>query len=156
MPRAPSRSVPFLPLLLLFGAGNPPENRQTAQRWQADIQIRTLEVTKTKTNMSVRVVVYNENDDEARDARLLILLPVGVGIERLAPGCAATAGPPMVPSLRGTVLCDVGTIPNGGFREISLTTTLPSDPLPKRLGAFIYSRTPDPTPGNNYAERIIP
>jgi hypothetical protein len=155
MPRALNRSVPFLPLLLLFGAGDPRGNQQAAQRWQADIQIRTLEITKMKTNMSVRVVVYNENDDEARDARLLILLPVGVGIERLAPGCAATAGPPMVPSLRGAVLCDVGTIPNGGFREVSITTTLPSEPLPKHLGAFAYSRTPDPVPGNNYAERTI-
>jgi len=108
-----------------------------------------------KANMSVRVVVYTENDDEARDARLLILLPVGVGIERLAEGCVASPGPSMVPSLRGTVLCDVGNILNGGFREVSLTTTLPSEPLPKRIGAFTYSRTPDPAPGNNYAERTI-
>lgn len=149
-------SVSLLPLVLLLGAVNPPRKPQAQQRWQADIQIRTLEVTKTKTNISVRIVVYNENDDDARDARVLILLPVGVGIERLAAGCAATPGPPMVPSLRGTVLCDVGTISNGGFREVLLTTTLPSEPAPKHLGAFTYSRTPDPTPGNNYAERIIP
>ena len=153
MQRPPSRSISLLPLLLL-GAGNPLA-LQALQRWQADIQIRTLEVTKMKTNLSVRVVVYTENDDEARDARLLILLPVGVGIERLGASCAATPGPSMVPSLRGTVLCDVGNIPNGGFKEVSLTTTLPSEPLPKRLGAFTYSRTPDPAPGNNYAERTI-
>jgi hypothetical protein len=144
-----NRSVLLLPLLFLLG------KPQAQQRWQADIQIRTLEVTKMKTNMSVRIVVYTENDDEARDARVLILLPVGVGIERLGAGCVATPGPSMVPSLRGTVLCDVGTISNGGFREVSFTTTLPSEPLPKRLGAFTYSRTPDPTPGNNYAERTI-
>lgn len=109
-----------------------------------------------KANMNVRVVIYNENDDEARDARLLILLPVGIGIERLATGCSATAGPSMVPSLRGTVMCDIGSISNGGFREVTLTTTLPADPSPKRLGAFTYSGTPDPVPGNNYAERTIP
>lgn len=150
-----SRSISLLPLLLL-GPGDPLVQPQSPQRWQADIQIRTLEVTKMKTNMSVRVVVYTENDDEARNARLLILLPVGIGIDRLAAGCAASAGPSMVPSLRGTVLCDVGTISNGGFREVTLTTTLPSEPLPKRLGAFTYSATPDPAPGNNYAERTIP
>lgn len=141
--------------LLLLGAGNPQREPQAPQRWQADIQIRTLEVTKMKTNMSVRIVVYTENDDEARDARLLILLPVGVGIERLAAGCSASAGPSMVPSLRGMVLCEVGNISNGGFKEVTLTTTLPSEPLPKRIGAFAYSRTPDPEPGNNYAERTI-
>lgn len=138
----------------MFGAGDTLLEPQSPQRWQADIQIRTLEVTKMKTNMSVRIVVYTENDDEARDARLLILLPVGVGIERLAAGCTASAGPSMVPSLRGTVLCDVGNISNGGFKEVTLTTTLPSEP-PKRIGAFAYSRTPDPEPGNNYAERTI-
>lgn len=109
-----------------------------------------------KTNMSVRIVVYTENDDEARDARLLVLLPVGVGIDRLAAGCSASAGPSMVPSLRGTVLCEVGNISNGGFKEVTLTTTLPAEPLPKRIGVFVYSRTPDPEPGNNYAERTIP
>jgi hypothetical protein len=155
MQRTRARSISLLPLLFL-GAGNPLVPSQSFQRWQADIQIRTLEVTKMKTNMSVRVVVYTENDDEARDARLLILLPVGVGIERLAAGCTASAGPSMVPSLRGTVLCEVGNIANGGFREVTLTTTLPAEPLPKRLGAFTYSRTPDPAPGNNYAERTIP
>ena len=62
----------------------------------------------------------------------------------------------MVPSLRGTVLCDVGNISNRGFKEVTLTTTLPVEPLPKRIGAFAYSGTPDPEPGNNYAERTIP
>jgi hypothetical protein len=155
MQRATGRSASLLPLLLL-GAVNSPGKPQAVPRWQADIQIRTLEVTKMKTDMIVRVVVYTENDDDARDARLLILLPVGVGIERLAAGCTASAGPSMVPSLRGTVLCDVGTIPNGGFREVSITTTLPAEQLSKRFATFAYSSTPDPAPGNNYAERIIP
>ena len=44
-----------------------------------------LEVTRTKTSISARVVIYTEHDDKAEDARLLVLLPVGVGIERLSP-----------------------------------------------------------------------
>jgi hypothetical protein len=67
------------------------------QSWRADIQIRVLEVTKTKTNISARVVIYTEND-----------------------------------------------------------AALPLDGLPRRFGVFAYSATPDPTPGNNYAERTIP
>src|SRR5512141_689039 len=86
------------------------------QVWQADIQIRTLEVTRSRTAMTARVVVYSEKDDDARDARLIVLLPLGVGIERLAPGCAATPGPSMVPSLRATVECDLGSIPVHGLR----------------------------------------
>lgn len=126
------------------------------QVWQADIQIRILEVTKTKTSLNARVVVYSENNDEARDSRLLIFLPVGVGIERIAPGCAASQGPAMVPSLRAMVQCDLGVIPVRGFREVMVTTTLPPEGLPKRFAVFTYSGTPDPMPANNYAERAIP
>ena len=124
--------------------------------WQADIQIRTLEVTRNRNSVTLRVVVYTENDDDAQNARLLILLPVGVGIEKLAPRCGAVPGPSMVPSLRATVACDLGAIPNRGFQEVIVTTTVPATAPPKRFGVFTYSGTPDPVPGNNYAERIIP
>lgn len=126
------------------------------QTWKADVQIRTLEITKARSGMTARVVVYTENDDEARDARLLILLPVGVGVERLASGCAASPGPSMVPSLRATVACDLGPIADRGYREVVLMTTLPPEGMPKRFGVFAYSGTPDPVPANNYAERTIP
>jgi hypothetical protein len=125
-------------------------------QWQADLQIRTLEVTKSRGGISVRVVIYTEHDDEARDVRLLVLLPVGVGLQRLAPGCAASAGPSMVPSLRATVTCRLGSIADRGLYEVLLTTTLPPKGAPKRLGVFAYSDTPDPVPGNNYAERTLP
>ena len=106
--------------------------------------------------MSARVVVYTERDDDARDAHLLVLLPVGVGIERLAPGCAASTAPSQVPSLRATVQCDFGAVPDHGFREVVVTTTLPPEGLVKRFGVFTWSATPDPMPGNNYAERTLP
>jgi hypothetical protein len=155
MQQALGRIAAALPLLLL-SAGSTARQKQPWQMWQADIQIRTLEVTKTKTTMSARVVIYTENDDDARDARVLILLPAGVGIQRLGTGCTAPVGPSMVHSLRATVTCEVGVIPNRGFREVALTTTLPPEPMPKRFGVFTYSSTPDPVPGNNYAERTIP
>ena len=146
-----------LPLVLLAAAtdGPPTADRPQPQSWQADIQIRTLEVTRSRTGVSVRIVVYTENDDEARDARLVVLLPVGVGIERLAPGCAATPGPSMVPSIRATVACDLGAIADRGYHEVALTTSLPPEGQPRRFGVFAYSATPDPVPGNNYAERVV-
>ena len=125
------------------------------QVWQADVQIRTLEVTRTKSTITARIVVYTEKDDEARESRLVVLLPLGVGIDKLAPGCSATAGPSMVPSLRAAVECELGTIPDRGIREVIVTTTVPPDAISKRFGVFVYSNTPDPAPGNNYAERTI-
>ena len=124
--------------------------------WQADLQIKTLEVTRSRAGISVRVVVYTEHDDEARDVRLLILLPVGVGIQRLATGCAGSVSPSMVPSLRATVTCELGSISDRKYHEVVLTTTLPPDGPQRQLGVFAYSGTPDPVPGNNYAERRIP
>ena len=125
------------------------------QVWQADVQIRTLEVTKSRSTMTARIVVYSEKDDDARDAHLVVLLPPGVGIDRLGAGCTAAAGPSMLPSLRATVECELGTITNRGIKEAVITTTIPPDMMPKRFGVFVYSSTPDPVPGNNYAERTI-
>jgi hypothetical protein len=125
------------------------------QIWQADVQIRTLEVTRTRSAITVRVIVSTEKDDEAKNAHLIVLLPLSVGIDRLGPGCTAMAGPSMLPSLRAAVDCDLGSIPDKGIREAVVTTTIPPEPVPKRFGVFVYSSTPDPNPGNNYAERTI-
>src|SRR5687767_9066655 len=146
--------IRLVPVLLVFAGAR--ESVGSQQVWQADIQIRTLEVTRNKATINARVVVYTENDDDAQNARLLILLPIGVGLEKLAPACTATPGPSMVPSLRAAVTCDLGVIPDRGFREVVLSTTVPVTALPRRFGVFTYSSTPDPVPGNNYAERIIP
>ena len=144
-----------LSLLTLMAHTSAATDDAQNQVWQADVQIRTLEVTKSRSSMTARVVVYNERDDDARDARLVVLLPLGVGIDRLAPGCSAKAGPSMVPSLRAAVECDLGSIQNRGIKEVVVVTTLPPDVLAKRFGVFVYSSTPDPIPGNNYAERTI-
>jgi hypothetical protein len=137
-----------------FGSRDPIAGQQLA--WQADLQIRTLEITRSRTGLTVRVLVYTEHDDEARDTRLVILLPVGVGVQRLGEGCTASAGPSMVPALRASVTCELGTIADRGYYEVLLAITRPSAGVPTRLGVFAYSGTPDPRPGNNYAERVLP
>lgn len=145
-------TLSLLPLIAYSDVG---VSGRQGQVWQADVQIRTLEVTRSRSTMTARVVIYSEKDDEARDSHLIVLLPLGVGIDRLTPGCTATAGPSMVPSLRAAVECDLGSIPNHGIREAVIATTIPPDAFPKRFGVFVYSSTPDPAPGNNYAERTI-
>ena len=155
MPMKSALTLATLSLLPLITYSNVAADRPQGQVWQADVQIRTLEVTKSRSSLTARVVVYSEKDDEARDSRLIVLLPLGVGIDRLSSGCSATAGPSMVPSLRAAVECDLGSIPDKGVREAVISTTIPSDAVTKRFGVFVYSTTPDPAPGNNYAERTI-
>ena len=151
----PALTLVTLSLLPLITYSNVAADRLQGQVWQADVQIRTLEITKSRTGLTARIVVYSERDDDARDARLIVLLPLGVGIDRLGPGCSATAGPSMLPSLRAAVECDLGSIPDRGIREAVITTTIPPDLVAKRFGVFVYSTTPDPAPANNYAERSL-
>ena len=148
-------TVGTLSLLSLMTRSDAANVTDQGQVWQADVQVRTLEITRSRSNITVRVVVYTEKDDEARDAKLILLLPVGVGIDRLGQGCSANAGPSMLPSLRGTVECDLGSMPDHAIREAIISTTIPPDVVPKRFGVFVFSSTPDPNPGNNYAERTI-
>ena len=144
----------FLVIALLGSAGYPDPHQPLA--WQADFQIKTLEVTKARSGISVRVVVYTEHDDEARDTRLLILLPVGAGVQKMVAGCTASAAPSMMPSLRATVTCELGSLADRAFHEVLVAITPPSNGSPSRVGVFAYSATPDPRPGNNYAERVLP
>jgi len=150
-----ARTLASLSLLSLMARSSNTSGNGQGQVWQADVQIRTLEVTRSRSTLTARIVVYSEKDDDARDAHLVVLLPPGVGIDRLGAGCTATAGPSMLPSLRATVECELGSISNHGIKEAVIITTIPPDVMPKRFGVFVYSNTPDPAPGNNYAERTI-
>jgi hypothetical protein len=123
--------------------------------WRADIQVQSLRVTRLDANLLARIVVYSDNDDEARSARVEILVPVGVGIVRMAVGCTASAGPPGVSVLRARVTCELGTVPVRGSREVFVMTTIPPSGIPRTFGAFAMSDTPDPKPGNNYAEGML-
>jgi len=126
------------------------------QIWQADIQIQSLRITRQEDNLMLRLVVYSDNDDEARAARVEILLPVGVGLVRMAEGCTASAGPPGVSMLRARVTCELGTLLVRSSREVFVITTIPPMKSPGAFGAFAMSDTPDPKPGNNFVERTLP
>jgi hypothetical protein len=129
--------------------------------WQADVRVQSLEVMSLQTagmstrggrQLSTRVVIASDNDDDARAVRLEILLPIGVGVLRLAPGCQASPG--AVATLTGRVTCELGNIPVRGFREVVITTT-GSVSTGGRFAVFVTSETPDPMPSNNYAERLV-
>lgn len=123
--------------------------------WQADLQVRTLALTESRGNLTARVVVASELG-EATATKVEVMLPVGVGIVELGPGCAAGPGPPGAPSLRARVICTVGNLRPRDTREFSVTTTVPPPGLERRFGVMATSDTPDPKPGNNFAERVLP
>ena len=123
---------------------------------QADIRIVSIELVAVRgRSLNARIVVTSDNDADARNARLEILLPVGVGVSRLAPGCRASAFPGL-PAQSAYVTCDLGDIPVRGIREVTIATSTPAPAVPMRVAAFVVSDTPDPMPSNNYAERVAP
>ena len=144
----------FALLLLLFG---PHVSRLEAQRlWQADVSVRSLEVTELNGNLLARIVVMSGAEDEARAARVEVLIPIGVGIVRMGVGCSASAAPPGMSVLRARVTCELGTLAALGSREVFVLTTIPPNGVPKTFGVFVLSDTPDPKPGNNFAEKTLP
>jgi len=123
--------------------------------WQSDLQLRAVTLVDSGGNLTLTVVLTAELG-EATAARLEVMLPVGVGIVRMERGCAAGPSPPGVPSLRARVICTVGTLRPRDVRRFSVTTTVPPPGMECRFGAMATSDTPDPKPGNNFVERMIP
>ncbi len=128
----------------------------TQAGWQADVRIQSIELVAVKgRSLNARIVITSDNDGDARNTRLEILLPVGVGVSRLAPGCRASSVPGQV-AVNARVSCDLGDIPVRGIREVTIATSAPAPNVLMRVAAFVMSDTPDPMPSNNYAERVAP
>jgi hypothetical protein len=123
--------------------------------WQSDLQIRSLTVTEEKGNLTARVVVAVEMG-EALAARVDLLLPVGVGIVAMGEGCHAGPSLTGIGELRARVECSLGNLPPRASRALFVVTTLPPAGVARGFGAVAMSDTPDPKPGNNFAERAIP
>ncbi len=123
--------------------------------WQSDLRVRALTVSESAGHLVARVSLTTELG-EAAAARVEVLLPVGVGILSLGPGCTAGPSPPGVPSLRARVICTAGNLRPRDVREFEITTTVPPTGREGRFGVMAMSDTPDPRPGNNFAERVIP
>jgi hypothetical protein len=122
--------------------------------WQADLQVRALTVTEERGNLRASVLVGAEIGD-AIGARLEILLPVGVGIVTLGPGCVAGPNVTGIRELRARVECRFGNLPARSSRELFVVTTIPPNGVARGFAAVVMSETPDPKPGNNFAERVI-
>ena len=123
--------------------------------WQADLQVRSLTVSAENGNLTARMVVGTEAG-EALGARVEVLLPVGVGIVQLGPGCMAGPNRTGISELRARVECRLGNLPARSNRELYVVTTTPPTGVPRGFAVVVMSDTPDPKPANNFVERVIP
>lgn len=148
---SPARSLAIAAILSLAG---PVARAQSV--WQADVYVAGLDVSEIDGKLVARAVIASDGRGEARAVHVEILLPIGVGVSRTGVGCSASVSPPGVSDLRARVMCDLGTLPVRSSREVFVITTLPPAGVPKTFGVFALSDTPDPRPGNNYAEKTLP
>ena len=123
--------------------------------WQADLQVKSLSVSVSGGNLVARFTVTAELG-EAMAARVEVMLPPGVGIVEMGPGCKPGPNPPGVSALRASVLCALGNMPTRSSRELFVTTTQPPPGRSRGFGVIAMSDTPDPKPGNNFAEKEVP
>ena len=122
--------------------------------WQADLQVRSLTVAEVGGNLRARIVVATEFG-EALSARVEVLLPVGVGIVSIGQGCKAGPSPDGIRELRARVECRLGNLQSPVTQELIVVTTLPPRGVARGFAVVAMSDTPDPKPGNNFAERVI-
>ena len=144
---------PLLLTLGLFGISVDTAGGQHV--WQADLQIRSLTVSEARGNLTARFVVIAEIG-EAMAATVEIMLPPGVGIVEMGVGCKPGANPPGVSALRARVLCTLGNLAPRTPKELYVITTTPPARSSTGFGVIALSDTPDPKPGNNFAEKGIP
>jgi hypothetical protein len=129
--------------------------QQPALLWQADLVVRSVTVSAENGNLTVRMVVGSDFG-EALAARVDVLLPVGVGIVSLGAGCVAGPSPTGISELRARVECSLGNLAARSSRSLYIVTTTPPTGVTRGFAVVAMSDTPDPKPGNNFAERVIP
>src|SRR5215470_11414293 len=92
------------------------------ERGQADVQISSINVTEANNRLTCQVTVFSENDDDARDVRLFILLPVEVKFIEASNVCKRVSTPA---NTDGVVECQLGDLRVRESKTIQVSTTVP-------------------------------
>jgi len=125
----------------------------------ADVSIVSVSATSLPKQFVCTVEVNNRNDDDARAARLIVLLPLQVPrvmTTVVTPGPTKCVNGPALGGFVEYVTCELGQLPvnptNSALRTIKVTTA-PSTAganYPPTCSAFVYSQVGDIDKSNNY------
>jgi len=121
----------------------------------ADVNIVAVNASNDGKHFVCHVQINNQNDDDAYDAKVIVLLPlqvtvIGMSVTGGTGTCrkATPAGP-----YNEYAICDLGQLPQGATvrRDIEIRTTHSTAAgYAQTCSAFIYSRTGDIDKKNNY------
>ena len=142
-------------------------------RAQADVSITSLTLTEVKTKTVVPntsatsvnspttkavlvandlkciITVHNENDDDAYETKLVVVLPVEVSVSNLPPNATVYTASPNS-TFVGYVMVNLGHMYVG--QNISIEFNFKKSQYGNKVGAYAFSASPDPNPTNNYKE----
>lgn len=143
-------------ILAVLIAGLAVHDSARGQVASADVNIVSVTRTVTAQQFTCTAVINNQNDDDARDARVIVLMPLQVrnvrGRVSGGPG-RCTAGP-STGGYTAYATCYLGQLPQGP--TVRRTVTVTSSPstaganYPPTCSAFIYSAVGDINKTNNY------
>lgn len=129
----------------------------------ADVNIVSIQAQTTNSkNFVCTAVINNQNDDDAREATVIVLMPLQVKIRKMSvrggPGkCVKSQS---LGGFNGYATCNLGHSPQGPnvsrTVEITSTQSTAGPNYPQTCGAFIYSLVGDIQKKNNYAEATAP
>jgi uncharacterized protein DUF11 len=125
----------------------------------ADVNITSVQTSiNAKNEFVCTATINNRNDDAARNAKVIVLLPLQVKVRTAfvlqGPACRKVPHIPNNGNYHGYVICDLGQLPQGPTvtRTIKVTTSrstaLPT--YPETCSALIFSDVGDIDKKNNY------
>ena len=129
----------------------------------ADVNIVSVTGAVSAKDFTCTVVINNQNDDDAQDAKVIVLMPLQVkgvhGHVSGGPGHCWVPPPKGASLYEEYAICELGALPQGALgtpNQVLRTITVTSDPstaganYPPSCGAFIYSAVGDIDKTNNY------
>jgi len=124
-----------------------------ADAWQADVKVKSVQSHLQGQDWLCYATVHNSWDDNAREAKAKILVPVGVQVWHAATsnGGRFVANSLVYGNTHSYVTCELGDLGVNQAVEIKVATSMPTNGNGLRCGVFAWSETPDPKHNNNYA-----
>lgn len=116
----------------------------------ADVMVQFVTPSK---DLKVKVRLYSHWDDTARDVQLVVVLPHGLRVAALPTICHSV---PVGDGTHGRISCFIGDMNVGETRDVDFQLARVYTTGHRTVGAFVSNRLPDPVPGNNYNQGVIP
>jgi len=122
----------------------------------ADVNIVSVTGALSARNFTCTVVINNQNDDDSRDTRVIVLMPLQVRTQRaqVSGGPGRCSLGPLFGGYIEYATCNLGQLPQGpSVRRTVIVTSSRSTAgasYPHTCSAFIYSAVGDIQKTNNY------